>query len=307
MATKCSIKNINIKVTRVRIRDGKHSENPKIKNKAARLKLSGNMYQVVMEGKTFNIYDTNRDNAVHDKDDIILMNNKDGTKSSIGFEEDKFFTCLSEELSSVNTKISHHVMRGKAFLTHLSNRGMRVMPAVSNICGQGKTDKEKIDRSTKPVGKTMGIHFPQIVSDFGVTAYIADIDGDKKTDYARFYFNGFLIDLDRKTNRLVIYHVWAKSPAKRAGLRKGDMILGFTDGLSPDKQQLVDDVFATCPKGKEEKLDCMKEVVRGPFGSWWNLKILRKENDGTTKILEIPLVRQMLPLPSYMMKQVYMN
>ena len=164
---------------------------------------------------------------------------------------------------------------------------LNMMWVVKDKLEQMYLDPKKIENKNMVYGAISGL-----VQSLGdpYTVYLPPQDNERSNEDLNGEFGGVGISLGFKDRNLAVMAPLAESPAARAGLKAGDLILKIID-----KENKVD--RDTAGIGLEEAVN----LIRGKIGTEVTLKMFR---EGDVEPFEVKLVRDNIVVPSLELKWV---
>ncbi|MFA6602309.1 MAG: S41 family peptidase [Candidatus Shapirobacteria bacterium] len=164
---------------------------------------------------------------------------------------------------------------------------LNMMWVVKDKLEQMYLDPKKIENKSMVYGAISGL-----VQSLGdpYTVYLPPADNERSNEDLNGEFGGVGISLGFKDRNLAVVAPMANSPAMRAGLKAGDLILKIID-----KENKVD--RDTVGIGLEEAVN----LIRGKIGTEVTLKMFR---EGDVEPFEVKLIRDNIVVPSLELKWV---
>jgi len=178
----------------------------------------GNVYEIVMNGKSAKFYDTNRNGV--DGEDVFEIG------EDMDFVEDLdqgLKNSLSNLINPAHQSLETSLQRGAAFLEKLKADGLdyKYFPK----CGKGETDDEKANNAISDGVKKFGLD-PGYKA-WGNVAFTAETDGDGLPDFAEVQFgDGFTIKVGG-----VISVIFSEDP--KTGKRQTECVDEFSNYNDP--------------------------------------------------------------------------
>lgn len=148
-------------------------------------------------------------------------------------------------------------------------------------------DKDKLDPREMIYGAIKGM-----VSSVGdpYTVFLPPSENKVVQEDLQGTFDGVGIQIGFKGTRLAVIAPLPDSPAEKAGIRPGDLIIGIKDEVKGVDKGTAD---ITLPEAVE--------AIRGPAGSIVTLTLLR---DGSDEAIEVDVVRESIDVPSIILSFV---
>lgn len=188
---------------------------------------------------------------------------------------------LALALLSVVSLVSYKIGQGDQIsLENLSQFDLALMWKVKDNLAANFLDKDKMDNEAMKYGAIQGM---VAALDDPYTVYLPPEDNKSANEDLAGEFSGVGISLGYKDKTLAVMSPIAKSPAARAGVQAGDLILKITD-----KAKNVDKDTTGI------SLDEAVKLIKGDVGTEVVLKMYR---EGKTDTFDVPLKRENIEIP----------